>query len=68
MQESFLNIDQDTQEKIMKEVKSKKTEWYKELQNTIEKESSASASKIVELSSEKGASCWLTFPLLQKCS
>ena len=27
-QESFLNIDQETQEKIMKEVKHKKTEWY----------------------------------------
>ena len=65
-QESFLNIDQETQEKIMKEVKHKKTEWYKEQQNIIKKESSASASKILELASEKGASCWLTSLPLQK--
>ena len=42
-QESFLNIDQETQENIMKEVKHKKIEWYKKQQNTIKKESSASA-------------------------
>ena len=65
-QESFLNIDQETQEKIMKEVKHKKTEWYKEQQNIIKRESSASASKILELASEKGASCWLTSLPLQK--
>ena len=50
----------------MKEVKHKKTEWYKEQQNIIKKESSASASKILELASEKGASCWLTSLPLQK--
>ena len=65
-QESFLNIDQETQEKFTKEVKHKKTEWYKEQQNIIKKESSASASKILELASEKGASCWLTSLPLQK--
>ena len=44
----------------MKDVKRKKTEWYKELQNIIKVESSASATKIVDPASEKGASCWLT--------
>ena len=44
-QESFLNIDQDTQENIMKAVKHKKTKLYKEQEaNTIKKESSASKS------------------------
>ena len=50
----------------MKEVKSKKTDWYKQLQNTIKVESSASATKIIDLASEEGASCWLTFLPLQK--
>ena len=64
--QSFLNIDQESQEKTMKDVKRKKTDWYKQLQNTIKVESSASATKIVDLASEKGASCWLTSLPLQK--
>ena len=50
----------------MKGVKHKKNEWYKELQNTIRNESSASVSKIIDLASEKGASCWLTSLPLQR--
>ena len=61
-QQNFLDIDEKAQSKIMKGVKHKKNEWYKvkELQNTIRNESSASVSKIVDLASEKGASCWST--------
>ena len=60
-QQSFLVIDEEKQTETMSRVKHKKNEWYKELQNAIRKESSASVSKILELASEKGASCWLTF-------
>ena len=50
----------------MNDVKRKKTEWYKELQNIIKEESSASATKIVDLAFEKGACCWLISLPLQK--
>ena len=59
------NIEQKAQEKIMNEVKHKKTKLYeeqhktikKESRKTIKKESSASATYIIELASEKGALC-----------
>ena len=51
---------------MMKGVKHKKNKWYKELQNTIRNDSSASVSKIIDLASEKGASCWLTSLPLQR--
>ena len=56
-QQSFLVINEEKQIKTMSSVKHKKNEWYKELQNTIRKEStsSASVSKILDLASEKGA-------------
>ena len=52
-QNSFLDIDHKAQEE------RKKSEWYKESQNTIQEESSASATKIFDLASEKAkrASC-----------
>ena len=59
-QQNFLDIDKEAQSKIMKGVKHKKNEWYKKLQSTIRNESSASVSKIIDLASEKGVSCWLT--------
>ena len=65
-QQNFLDLDEEAQSKIMKGVKHKKNEWYKELQNTIRNESSASVSKIIDLASEKGASCWLTSLPLQR--
>ena len=65
-QQSFLVIDEEKQTETMSRVKHKKNEWYKELQNVIRKESSASVSKILDLASEKGASCWLTSLPLQR--
>ena len=52
-QNSFLDIDHKAQEE------RKKSDWYKESQNTIQEESSASATKIFDLASEKvkRASC-----------
>ena len=65
-QQSFLVIDEEKQTETMSRVKHKKSEWYKELQNAIRKESSASVSKILDLASKKGASCWLTSLPLQR--
>ena len=59
-QHSFLSIDDEAQDGIMKGVKHKKNQWYKDLQNNIRNESSASVCKIIDLAAEKGASCWLT--------
>ena len=56
----------------MKDVKRQTQEdrlvQFKELQITIKviEESSASATKIIDLTSKKGASCWLTSLPLQK--
>ena len=57
-QQNFLVLDEEKQIETMSCVKNRKNEWYKELQNTIRKESSASVSKILDLASKKGASCW----------
>ena len=59
-QVSHPELDQETQSEAMKIVKKKKEVWYKELQQYIISESSTTVAKIIELSSEKGASCCLT--------
>ena len=59
-QVSHPELDQETQSEAMKIVKKKKEVWYKGLQQNIISESNTTVAKIIELSSEKGASCWLT--------
>ena len=58
-QQNVLDLDEEAQSKIMKGVKHKKNEWYKELQNTIRNESSASVSKIIDLASDREGSVML---------
>ena len=65
-QQSFLVIDEEKQIETMRSVKHNKNEWYNEPHNTFGKESSASVSKILDLASEKGATCWLSSLPLQR--
>ena len=59
-QHQSLRIDHERQDDIMSEIKKMKNQKFKELQELIKNESSDSTVKIIELASEKGASCWLT--------
>ena len=53
-------IDQEAQSESMAAVKKKKELYFTELQKKIISQSSDGVAKIIELASEKGASCWLT--------
>ena len=59
-QQKILNVNEEIQTQTMKEVKQKKDNWYKALQDKIRSEVSDSQAKIIDLASEKGASSWLT--------
>ena len=60
MQERELNLDEERQKAIISTIKNEKTARSEALLNHIRNNSSQSMYKLLELSSEKGASSWLT--------
>ena len=61
-----LNIDREEHDETMKEIKSRKLESYKTLNEKLSGSLSDKMIKLIHLASEKGASCWLTsLPLVE---
>ena len=54
-----LQLEEDVQEAAKKELATRKSDWYKRLQDQSFAELSADERKVIALASEKGASIWL---------
>ena len=65
-QDQSLNIDEEKQAEIMKDVKSKKEALFKEYRDNIRDKANESTRWILDLASEKGSSSWLTSLPLKK--
>ena len=59
-QHSYLQLDENLQDRTKVEVSSRKSARYKELQDEVKAMISEDMIKVIDLSAEKGASIWLT--------
>ena len=59
-QQEHLEIDEEAQAGVMQQISERKLERYRLLQEDVKEVVSDKQFKLLELASEKGASCWLT--------